>query len=69
MHQRQLAAEEGQAEGLQQGCQTTGKQRCGDQQADFRRCQSSCLTEDQGYGNNTAIHGQNVLQAVRQVGT
>ncbi|MNO96915.1 hypothetical protein D3C76_886060 [compost metagenome] len=68
LHQRQLAAEEGKAEGLQQSGQTAGEQRSGDQGADLGRRQAGGLAEDQRHGDDAAIHGQNVLQAVRQVG-
>src|SRR5690606_29817380 len=47
LYQRQLTAEERQAEGLQQGSRTSCEQRGGDQQADFRSGQTGCLTDDQ----------------------
>ena len=53
---------------MQQGCQATGKQRGGDQQANIRRRQPGGLTNDQRYGNNAAVHGEHVLQAVSHIG-
>ncbi|MNC77830.1 hypothetical protein D3C75_1298940 [compost metagenome] len=53
---------------MQQGCQATGKQRRGDQQADIGGAQAGCLAEDQRHGDDTAVHGQNMLQAISQVG-
>ncbi|MNZ70084.1 hypothetical protein D3C78_884040 [compost metagenome] len=68
LHQRQLATEPRQSEGLQQGGEAAGKQRCGDQQADVGRAQAGRLAEDQRHGDDTAVHGQNMLQAISQVG-
>ncbi len=69
LHQRQLAAEERQAEGLQQGGQATGKQRSGDQHADFGTVQARGLPQDQGYRDDPPVHGQHMLQTIGQVGT
>ena len=67
LHQRQLAAEERQAEGLQQGGQATGEQRGSDQQTDLGGSQTGRLAENQGNRNDTAVHRQNVLQTIGQV--
>ena len=68
LDQRQLTAEERNAEGLQQGRQAAGEQRSGNQQADVAGREAGGLAEDQGDRDDTAIHGQHMLQAVGHVG-
>ena len=53
---------------MQQRGQATGKQRCSNQQADIRRRQPGCLADDQRHGDDAAIHGEHMLQAVSHVG-
>ncbi|MNV66772.1 hypothetical protein D3C71_1595440 [compost metagenome] len=54
---------------MQQGGQATGKQRSGDQHADFGTVQARGLPQDQGYRDDPPVHGQHMLQAIGQVGT
>ena len=67
-HQRQLATEEGDAQGLQQRRQATGEQRRGNQQADIASAEACGLADDQRYGDHAAVQGQYMLQAIGQVG-
>ncbi|MCY1432083.1 hypothetical protein D9M71_480690 [compost metagenome] len=69
MHEWQLATEERQAKGLQQGGKATGEQRGGDQHADFGTIQARGLPQDQGYCDDPTIHGQHMLQTIGQIGT
>src|SRR5690606_35145046 len=68
LYQWQLAAEEGDADGLQQGGGATDEQRGGNQQAYIGRRQARGLANYQWHGDDAAIHGQHVLQTVEQVG-
>src|SRR5699024_9820140 len=68
LHQWQLRTEERQPDGLQDGRQTTHEQAGSDQQADTGGVQPSGVSDDQRDGDDAAVHGQDVLETVRQVG-
>src|SRR5699024_1772546 len=64
LDQRQARTEERDPEGLQDRRQTADEQAAGDQQGLLRRGDPGGSADDQGWGDDPAVHGQDVLQAV-----
>jgi hypothetical protein len=68
LNQRQTAAEERDAQGLQQGCHTTHEQAGGHQQTGIGSRHASRFSHDQRHRHDAAVHGQHMLQAIHEVG-
>src|SRR5699024_8860906 len=66
LDQRELAPEEGQSPGLQDGGDSTDEKARGYQQRNLGRTQARSLTDDERDSNDAPIHGQDVLQAIRK---
>ena len=64
LNQRELGSEEPDADGLQDGGEAADEEAGGDQQADVLRRHAGGGADDQRRGDDAAVHGEDVLEAV-----